>query len=288
MIIIMFNKIKSYLVLPKHFLYFLGVKRPPKEFPYKIGKHKVGDASILVAEWQHPSAINSPVSLSNEEIDQLKVYLNPGTVGLDIGANTGGATTIQMGLAAGPSGIIFAFEPNIFAFKILLAAASLNRNRMNIVPLQYAATLEDGEYEFHYSDSNYCNGGWFKGKTLWAHRHFFSLKVQGRNILNLLKSEFPDTIERISYIKIDTEGHDYDIFLSLEEIINQTRPYIRSEIHFLTTNEERTSYFRAIKKMAYRIFYFENNLKYKGIELDESMVMNWEHYDIFAIPEEKC
>jgi len=58
--------------------------------------------------------------------------------------------------------------------------AELNAATTNIIPLMFAATPEDAEMEFQYSDSGYCNGGRFEGMSKWLHGHAFKLGVQGK------------------------------------------------------------------------------------------------------------
>ena len=68
-----------------------------------------------------------------------------------------------MALAVGKSGCVFALEPNSYVYPVLAKNAALNPDKTHILPLPFAATPEDAELVFQYSDSGYCNGGRFAG-----------------------------------------------------------------------------------------------------------------------------
>jgi FkbM family methyltransferase len=189
-----------------------------------------------------------------------------------------------MALAAGPKGAVFALEPNPFTFKVLLANAALNRKKTNIFPLMFAATPEEGETEFEYSDSGFCNGGFHPGISRWQHGHFFKLRVIGKNLVKYLKKEFPDELSRVRYIKIDTEGFDRAVAASLKELLVTNRPYLRSEIYQHLPIEERKAYYHDLRELGYKIHKFNGDEDYAGSELGVEDMAKWEHFDIFAVP----
>lgn len=94
-------------------------------------------------------------------LDFFRQYSKSSGLAIDIGAHTGD-TTVPMALAIGPKGTVLAFEPNPHVFRVLQKNSELNRSKTNIVPLCFAATDHDGEFEFNYSDASYCNGGFFQ------------------------------------------------------------------------------------------------------------------------------
>jgi FkbM family methyltransferase len=51
-------------------------------------------------------------------VDFYQRFLTKGAVAIDIGAHTGD-TTVPMALAAGNTGLVLAFEPNQYVYKIL-------------------------------------------------------------------------------------------------------------------------------------------------------------------------
>jgi len=192
---------------------------------------------------------------------------------------------MPIALATGASGVVFALEPNPYAFKVLLANASLNRKKMNIFPLMFAATPEDGEFEFGYNDSGFCNGGLHEGVNAWQHSHFFTLRVAGRNLMRYLRAEFPDELGRVRYVKIDTEGSDRTVAGSLKELLVKNRPYIKSEIWKHMPAEQRRDYYRDLRALGYRIHKVNSDEDYVGVHIDLEDMAKWEHFDLFAVPE---
>ena len=267
----------------KEIAYGLGLKPATKEYSFEIDSFVLpSEGNISYARWRHPKERKK--QFSQEAIDALRRFLRPGETAIDIGAHTGD-TTLPMALAVGPSGAVFALEPNIYAYKILLANAALNRKKTNIFPLMFAATPEDGEFEFEYSDAGFCNGGLHQGISAWRHAHFFKLPVVGKNLLNFLRAEFPAELARVRYIKIDTEGFDRAVANSLKELLVSNRPFIRTEIYQHSSSEDRRGYYQDLRALGYTVYKFNSDRDYSGEQLGEQDMMKWEHFDVFAVPE---
>jgi len=66
----------------------------------------------------------------------------------------------------------------------------------------FAATPEDGQFAFEYSDSGFCNGGRHEGISKWRHGHAFPLTVQGRNLPSYLSDQHPQLLPKLAYIKV--------------------------------------------------------------------------------------
>jgi FkbM family methyltransferase len=266
----------------KEIFYAMGLKPAAREFSYDIISCPLPrDGEILYAQWRHPK--ESKKQVTQAAVDAARKFLKAGDTAIDIGAHTGDST-LPLALAAGPTGAVFALEPNPFVFKILLANASLNRKKTSIYPLMFAATPQDGQFEFEYSDPGFCNGGLHKNVSLRRHAHFFKLKISGRNLADYLKREFPGELKRLRLVKIDTEGFDRDVFTSLKEIVAEHQPFIRSEIYRHLPEEQRRGYFEDLKAMGYRVHKFNGDENYQGDELASDDMMEWGHFDIFAVP----
>jgi FkbM family methyltransferase len=266
----------------KEFFYGLGIRPAAKEFGFDIQRFKLArEGEIEYAVWRHPA--EKPKDFTQASVDALRGFLSAGDFVLDIGAHTGDST-LPIALAVGPSGGVIALEPNPHVYKVLVANAGLNRQKTNIHPHMFAAMPEDGEVEFEYSDSGFCNGGLHKDISHWRHAHFFKLKVQGRNLVAFLEREYPDVVSRIRYIKIDAEGYDPDVALSLRGLLEKNRPFMKTEIYKHLPTERRAAYFRNLHDLGYRLYKWQSDEDYQGRLLSEKDVDNWRHYDIFAIP----
>src|SRR5260370_10186714 len=213
----------------KELPYFLGLQPGPKTYGHKIKQFDLpGDGSIEYAQWLHPHETEKEIT--QQSVDELRKFLSPGDVAIDIGAHTG-ASTMPIALAVGKTGCVFALEPNRYVFPVLKKNAELNNTKTNIVPLMFAATPEDAEMEFQYSDSGFCNGGRFQGMSRWIHGHAFKLKVQGRNLHAFLEKEFPHLLPRIRFIKTDTEGYESEVLRSLEKLLSECKPFLKVEVY---------------------------------------------------------
>lgn len=275
----------------KEIFYGLGLRPKLREYPFDLSSFTLPkDGEICFARWRHPSASRRERSgggfkLNQPIVDIHRAFLEAGDVAIDIGAHTGDSS-IPIALAVGAKGAVFALEPNLYAYKVLLANSALNRTKTNIFPLNIAATPEDGSFEFEYSDPGFCNGGFHAGIDPWKHAHFFKLKVTGRNVPKFLKTNFPEHAERVRYIKIDTEGFDRAVASSLREVLVEQRPYLKTEMYKHTPESERRGYYRDLRELGYSLYRIESDEEdYRSRPLDEADVMKWSHYDVFAVPE---
>lgn len=268
----------------KEILYGLGFKPKPVEYGYDVRKFQLPqDGEVSLAVWRHPGTLRRPFDITQTAIDALREFLRPGDVAIDIGGHYGD-TAVPMAAAVGPAGKVFALEPNPYVFKVLAVNAGLNPGRGRIIPLPFAAMPEDGEYEFRYQDPGFNNGGLIAGISPWVHGNFYTMKVQGRNVLKYLREHHPADVDRIRYLKIDTEGDDHAIARSLEPLINEKRPYITTEMYTYRSENERVAYFRWLRDHGYRL-YKTTAQSYRGIPLTEGDLMKWKHLDVFGEPE---
>lgn len=267
----------------KEFFWMLGLKPSIKKYGYKIKElHLEQEGKIQVAEWMHPSC--SEFVLTQREVDALREIVNLGDVCIDIGAHLGD-TSIPMGLAVGKEGVVLALEPNSYVFETLKANSNLNTDKYSIIPLCFAVTPEDSEMYFEYSDPGFCNGGFHENISKWKHGHSFKLKVDGKNLVDYLKKNYEELINRIKYIKIDAEGFDLSILKSLDYLIEKNKPSIRVEVYKKSDKEYRLKMFRYLHEHGYKMYKFIDSENYYGEELSEDDLMNFKHFDIFAVPE---
>jgi FkbM family methyltransferase len=267
---------------PRDLINILGIKPKPVKYGFEVISFELAhEGRIEYAQWLHPA--ESKKKISQSEVDELRKFISPGNAAIDIGAHSGDST-IPMALAAGRNGCVLAWEPNPYVFPVLEKNASLNRDKTNIVPLMFAATSEPGEYEFEYSDSGFCNGGWHEGISQWRHGHSFKLKVRGENLEWYLEKHYPDLIPKIRFIKVDAEGYDYQILHSLDNLINKQRPFVKCEIYKHLNFEKRARLFDLLSGWNYDIFKIESESNYMGEKVTKENLTKWRHYDVFCLP----
>lgn len=268
----------------KEALYFLGFKPKPQTYGYEAKKFDLPvDGEVFYAQWLHPK--ESAKIVEQDSINELRKFLAPGDVAIDIGAHTGD-TTIPMAVAVGEIGCVFALEPNKYVFPVLKKNAEFNPDKTNIVPLMFAATETDGEFEFNYSDNGFCNGGFHENESGWRHAHAFKLKVAGKNLLNYLRANHRELAAKIRFIKVDAEGFDFSILKTLEDLISRNRPFIKAEVYKNTTLAERERFYEFFIKYDYEIFHVESENNLCGQLIKKENLNDWKHYDIFCVPAE--
>lgn len=257
-------------------------KKAIAEFGHEINAFDLPeDGRVEYAQWLHPKERTK--AISQAMIDALRVYVRPGDLVIDIGAHTGD-TSVPMALAAGVDGCCLALEPNPYVYKVLEVNGTLNREKTNLVTRNYAATDHDGTFTFHYSDAGFCNGGYLSNIRNKRHGHRFALEIQGKNLEHVLREEFSDRLEKLSYIKIDTEGYDRFVIQSLSGILKEFQPVIRTEILKKLTLEERQSQFEALRDAGYACFSYDEASYSKGEPIAEGDLMRWKQFDMLAIP----
>jgi FkbM family methyltransferase len=266
----------------KELPYLLGLQPGPKTYGYKLKSFDLPtDGTIEYAQWLHPNEAEKDIT--QPSIDALRKFLSPGDVAIDIGAHTGDST-IPIALATGKQGCVLALEPNRYVFPVLKKNAELNPGKTNIIPLMFAATPEDAEMEFLYSDSGYCNGGRFEGMSKWLHWHAFRLKVQGRNLQSFMKETSPQLLSKIRYIKIDTEGYESAVLGSLSELILRNKPFLKVEVYRKLDEAQRRALYRTIAGNGYVVHKFMDDENYFGEIVTEQDMNKWRHFDIFCVP----
>ena len=267
----------------KEFIFLLGVKPRPKTYGFVIEAYYLpGEGRVEVARWLHPGAHH--IEPTQAAVDQLRQFLRPGDVAVDIGAHTGD-TTIPMALAVGPSGLVLALEPNPYVFPILEQNAALNPGKISVVPLPFAAMRVDGQYEFQYGGPGFCNGGFHEGMSRWLHGSAFKVHVEGKNLLDFIAQRYPDLIPRIRFIKIDTEGFDLAVLETLETLLRSQHPYLQVEMFNLRKSIAgyRLNLYRFLLDHGYELHRIQSGQLWGSlISLDNLML--WNHYDVFCIP----
>ncbi len=265
----------------KEYFYRCGIRPGVREYTYDLESFFLPtDGEVQYAHWRHPKESLRPIT--QEAVDALREFVREGDAAIDIGAHVGD-TSVPLALAAGRTGAVFALEPNGYVFKVLLANAALNRTKTNIFPLNFAAMPEDGAFEFDYTDPGFCNGGNLDSIAAGKHTCFFKLQVVGKNVQTYLRREHAEYAKKIRYIKIDTEGFDRQVIESLRELLLECRPYVRSEVYLHLTKPQRVAQYQALRELGYTIYKFDDHCHSPGEKLVENDLMNWRHFDIFAI-----
>jgi FkbM family methyltransferase len=264
----------------------LKLKKTFKEYGYEIKSFEIeGIGKVEYAQWLHP--FESQKEITNSNINFYRKLARPGSMIIDIGAHTGD-TTVPMALAVGKSGVVLALEPNKYVYKILEKNASLNRAHTNIIPLCFAATSEDGNFVFNYSDASFNNGGFLSEIHSKKHHHNYTLEVTGKNLQRYLSDNFAAELEKLDLLKVDAEGYDKEILKTIPEILDRYKPNLMVECYKRLDQSERFELFDIIAGHGYTLYYLEN-FEENGakIPVEKKNMMDRRHFEMMAVFERR-
>ena len=228
-------------------------RRVFQNFGYRIDSFQLKEeGNVDYANWLNP--LLQPKHITQEEVDFFKSIIRKDSLVIDIGANTGDLT-VPIALATGSKGLVIALDPNTQVFAILAANAKLNRDKTNIVPLQFAATETDGDFYFASSEATFSNGGLVNDANDLAHGKFkLKEKVKGVNLAAYLQAHYAEWAPKISFIKVDTEGNDLSVLKTVESIIAAYKPSVVAEVFPTLTKQERDDIFHFFSEKGYTIY----------------------------------
>jgi FkbM family methyltransferase len=262
----------------------LKLKKTFKEYGYEIKNFDIkGIGTVEYAQWLHP--FESAKEVTNSNINFYRKLARPGAMIIDIGAHTGD-TTVPMALAVEKAGLVLALEPNKYVYKILEKNATLNRAHTNIIPVCFAATAEDGDFVFNYSDASFNNGGFLSEIHTKKHHHNYTLRVKGRNLQEYLFDNFSAELEKLELIKVDAEGYDKEILKTIPDILGRYKPNLMVECYKRLDQNERFELFDIITGHGYTLFYLEN-FEESGnkIPVERGNMMDRRHFEMMALPD---
>ena len=257
-------------------------RRVFQEYPYEIDKFDLStEGPIEFANWINP--LVERFEMKQSTVNFFKQFIPKGSLAIDIGGNIGD-TTVPMALAAGKEGVVLGFDPNPHVFRILQINAGLNKSKTNIVPLNFAITEEDGEFYYASSEASFSNGGISTDKESKHGSFTLQQKINGINLERYLDKNYSHLINKLSFIKIDTEGYDKEIIKSISPLLDRCKPVVVAECFFKLTKEERKKLFDGLAGKGYDLFYFgdfEEGTKVERLATADDM-NKWEHFNFYA------
>ena len=234
----------------------------------------VDDNHINYYRWQHPYQGDWELTelFTSMKLGYVRKLIKPNSVVLDIGAHTGNMSVAYSMFADK----VISFEPNPATFEILEKNSQLNKN---IVPYNFGCSDEEGTIEFHYSDPGFNNGGYATRTEvgIGVTGHKVPIEVYCVNVESFLKQVHTDDYNNISFIKIDCEGHDKEILLTLKNIIEKNKPTIQTEIYDGLTDREKIELIEVIGSLDYDCYNFteaNDNIDNLGPKITKDSVGN--------------
>ncbi len=147
----------------------------------------------------------------------MTALLRPGDTALDIGANVG-TVTLPLARQVGPTGQVFAFEPQRLIFQALCAALALN-GLTNVRAVHAAVGRDSGTIRVPALDPGRPgNYGAFVVRPE---------ETVGEKVACLTVDALE--LRRCDLMKIDVEGQDFEVLLGAEHTVARCRPHVYME-----------------------------------------------------------
>jgi FkbM family methyltransferase len=186
---------------------------------------QVSSAIAFDALFLYPSAdqtigpcLASAGEFARAEVDFLLAHLSPGCAACDVGANIG---TVSIPLAKALPGLsVFAFEPQLPIFRLLMRNVALN-GVMSVEAYPWALGEADGMIEF-------------ATPALTAQTNFGAVgrgNQNGNKVPVIIRRLDSLSLPSLSIIKIDVEGYDLEVVRGAQETIQRDRPILFCEAH---------------------------------------------------------
>ena len=239
------------------------------------------EGKIKFAQWLHPN--ESPVHIDQSTVDFYKQFVKKGSLVIDIGTHTGD-TTVPMAIAAGPQGLTLGLEPNPHLYPTIKMNAGLNKEKTNIIALNFAATTHDGEFTFASGDASFNNGGIMGFSTNIKKNNRYTFQVQGKNLQEYLFKEYPNWLDRLTLIKIDAEGYDKEILKTMPLLIQKYKPTIITECFKHLTSSERNDLFDTLSNHGYQLYFIDDFGNKNMPAITREGMNSRKHFDLVAIP----
>lgn len=211
---------------------------------------------------------------SELEVDIFRQILKPGDIVVEAGANIG-SHTIALGQMIGPTGQLFAFEPQRMIHKIL--AANIVLNELSNVTAIHAG-LGDQVTTAYFPSIDYTVPNNFGGMQLQT--------GENSEAVDILTLDEAMDVPSLAFIKADVEGMELALLKGSVATIKKHRPLL-----YLECNEypEDKPLFDFIKGFDYSISWHITSLfnkdNFKGLEQD--IFGGAGSYNILCVPNEK-
>lgn len=149
------------------------------------------------------------------ETELILRQVKKGDVVIDVGANIG-YYTILLADKIGPSGKVYAFEPDSKNFEILEKNIEINK-LSNVILVKAALSSQKGVKKLYKSAENYGD-----------HRMFGKEKKRENEEVKTVKLDdfLKNKEKKVDFLKIDTQGWEPAVFDGAKEIVEKNKPII--------------------------------------------------------------
>lgn len=179
------------------------------------------DGELLIPRFDRYVGLSLDVygEYSPEERRALASFLTPGDTVVQCGANVG-ALTIPLARVVGPTGRVYAFEPQELCYRAIVANSALT-NLHHIEAIRAAVGAQSGMASLPLID--YSTLGNFGGVSLSPEQTPVKVRL-------VTLDEALSGVARCRLLHIDVEGAEMDVLAGAEQFIARTRPALCIEI----------------------------------------------------------
>ncbi len=203
---------------------------------------------------------------------------------IDIGANVG-LMTLQFSKLV-PNGKVYSFEPTFYALERLKKNLSLNQELSKNVEVinSFVSEKSSNNPEIIAFSSWKVDGK--RGEN--DHPVHLGTPKGTDGVKSISLDDFTEQkkLEKIDFIKIDTDGHEYEVFKGAKKAISKYRPKIIFEIGLYVMEEKNISfeyYFNYFKDLNYTLYDTQSNYEITMSNYTKHIPKNGST-DLIAIP----
>lgn len=177
----------------------------------------------------------------------------------DVGANTG-IMSLQFAKLV-PLGKIYSFEPTFYAFSKLEKNLELNPElAKRIVAIQSFVSSSTSEEPNIKAYASWKVGGTAEGVKHQVHR---GTEKSTKGIKAVCLDDFceQNKIKRLDFIKIDTDGHEFEVLKGAKKVISKFGPIVIFEIGIYVMKEKNidfSDYLNYFDSLGYSLFNSKN------------------------------
>jgi FkbM family methyltransferase len=154
-------------------------------------------------------------------------WVKPGDVVLDIGANIG-AHTLPLAALAGDRGQVLAFEPTAFAFNKLQANIRLNPRLGRTIHALQIMLVADANASL--DAEIFSSWPLTEEEGLHEHHRGQLMSTTGATSVSLDQVLKELAIDRVDFVKMDVDGHEYDVIRGARTSLAKFRPRVLMEL----------------------------------------------------------
>jgi len=194
-------------------------------------------------------------------------HVRPGSVAIDIGANVG-FYTLGLSRLVGANGQVHAFEPGPVSFALLSRNCYANAPSLDMVLLNKAAVSDrNGKTNLFINTSGESDNQVHHDIDEYKYKNEDSRPKLLVDVVNL-DEYFKGKNQNVSFIKIDTQGHEYYVLKGAQRLLSESKdivllieyaPYLKA---WTAINQDE--FYLLIKDMGFRIYDLIN----KNVEVD--------------------